>query len=259
MSVKLIETWGSEEGIVEAARMSTGKGFLGWGTPETPGDEKLLKYLYRNKHMTPFEMAGATFEVEAPIFVAREWMRHRTLSYNEMSSRYIEIPDDHHIPSAVRSQSKTNKQGSGGLVSPQVATEFLEGLECHFEIAQQYYTKAIEAGVAREQARYHLPVARMTRFRVTGNLRNWLQFLTLRTDPAAQAEIREEAETVWILLSEVFPRVIHLWRTDTEIRKLTEEMWTVVGRLVNGDVTNPVIFRSKELKDLFDRYTTLKG
>lgn len=76
--VKLIESWGSDQSIIEAARMSTGKGFNGWGTPETPGDEKLLRYLYTHKHSTPFEMAGLTVEVKAPIFVFREWHRHRT-------------------------------------------------------------------------------------------------------------------------------------------------------------------------------------
>src|SRR5688572_17425385 len=130
--VKLIETWGSDEGIIEAARMSTDKGFKGWGpigqckkcgaslidwastsngnfyhdTPTlddermacggtveiTAGDEKLLSYLYKNRHMTPFEMAGAIFEIKAPIFVFREWHRHRTQSYNEMSARYVPLP-----------------------------------------------------------------------------------------------------------------------------------------------------------------------
>jgi len=76
--IKLVESWGSDERIIEAARMSTEKGFLGWGTPEKPGDEKLLGYLYKNKHMTPFEMSGWIIEVQAPIFVFREWHRHRT-------------------------------------------------------------------------------------------------------------------------------------------------------------------------------------
>lgn len=76
--VSLVEGWGSDESIVEAARMSTDKGFNGWGTTDAPGDEKLLKHLYTNKHMTPFEMGGLVIEVKAPIFVFREWHRHRT-------------------------------------------------------------------------------------------------------------------------------------------------------------------------------------
>ena len=86
--VTLIESWGSDERIIEAARMSTQKGFEGWGPKEdgSAGDEKLLGYLYRNNHATPFEMGGAVIEVQAPIFIFREWHRHRTQSYNEMSA-----------------------------------------------------------------------------------------------------------------------------------------------------------------------------
>ena len=82
--VRLIESWGSDERIIESARMSTAKGFLGWGTPDAPGDEKLLKFLWDKQHATPFEMAGLVVEVKAPIVVFREWHRHRTQSYNEM-------------------------------------------------------------------------------------------------------------------------------------------------------------------------------
>jgi thymidylate synthase (FAD) len=100
--VDFIESWGSDERIIEAARMSTAKGFNGWGTPEAPGDEKLLAYLYNNNHATPFEMAGMVIEVKAPIFVFREWHRHRTQSYNEMSTRYVPLPDENYIPSIER-------------------------------------------------------------------------------------------------------------------------------------------------------------
>src|SRR5690606_23323400 len=93
--VRLVEAWGSDERIIEAARMSTGKGFLGWGPKEDgkPGDEKLLRYLWEHKHATPFEMAGLVVEVQAPIFVFREWHRHRTQSFSELSARYVPMPD----------------------------------------------------------------------------------------------------------------------------------------------------------------------
>src|SRR3990172_2230213 len=105
--IELVEHWGSDERIIEAARMSTGKGFQGWDK-----DEKLLAYLYNNKHATPFEMAGMVIEVKAPIFVFREWHRHRTQSYNEMSARYIPLPDENYIPSVERLMMRggTNKQ-----------------------------------------------------------------------------------------------------------------------------------------------------
>src|SRR5436190_1143352 len=109
----LVESWGSDERIVEAARMSTDKGFVGWGTSDAPGDEKLLKFLYENKHATPFEMGGLIVEVQAPIFVFREWHRHRTQSYNELSARYTPLPDVNYVPTVDRlmvNAGTTNKQ-----------------------------------------------------------------------------------------------------------------------------------------------------
>src|SRR5690606_17419484 len=102
--VRLVEAWGSDERIIEAARMSTGKGFLGWGPKEDgkPGDEKLLRYLWEHKHATPFEMAGLIVEVQAPIFVLREWHRHRTQSFNELSARYVPMPDLDYMPTVER-------------------------------------------------------------------------------------------------------------------------------------------------------------
>src|SRR3970040_1542996 len=112
--VDLIEHWGSDERIIESPRMSTGKGCQGGDK-----DEKLLRYLYEHKHTTPFEMAGMTIEVQAPIFVFREWHRHRTQSYNEFSARYSELPNLFYVPSLERlknsGQSKSNKQGSQEL------------------------------------------------------------------------------------------------------------------------------------------------
>ena len=100
--VEFIESWGSDERVIESARMSTGNGFKGWGTEDNPGDEKLLRYLWEHKHLTPFEMCGMTLEVQAPIIVFREWHRHRTQSYNEMSGRYTELPNLYYIPSEAR-------------------------------------------------------------------------------------------------------------------------------------------------------------
>ena len=115
--VQLVDTWGSDISIVEAARMSTNKGFKGWGTEDTPGDEKLLRYLYENQHATPFEMAGMVIEVGAPIFVFREWHRHRTQSYNELSARYVPMPNENYLPTMERiidgAAATGNKQATG--------------------------------------------------------------------------------------------------------------------------------------------------
>ena len=103
--VRLVETWGSDERIVEAARMSTGGGFRGW-----PQDEKLLRYLWDHKHASPFEMAGFVVEVKAPLFVFREWHRHRTQSYNELSGRYVAMPDQRPITSIRSSKYRTTSR-----------------------------------------------------------------------------------------------------------------------------------------------------
>ncbi len=158
--VEFIESWGSDERIIEAARMSTGKGFNGWGTPDAPGDERLLAYLYNNKHSTPFEMGGMVIEVKAPIFVFREWHRHRTQSYNEMSARYIPLPDENYVPNVERiltgaNTATTNKQaqGTGKTITVDESEEWLQDLMDVYRRAQLVYEKGIELGVPKELAR----------------------------------------------------------------------------------------------------------
>lgn len=256
--IDVVRFWGSEEEIVESARMSTGKGFKGWGVLEvcapcggkgtnqhmgqgpgslcrtcwggnrdeegrsrcinTPGDEKLLKHLYTNKHMTPFEMAGATFEIQAPIFVFREWHRHRTQSYNEMSARYTPLPDVNYIPSVNRLLSRDlhgNKQAAAAAGAEQL-TEFQAGLfrahlEDFYRRAEDLYQSALKSGVPKELARLPVPVGRYSRMRASANLRNWMQFLTLRDDHHAQWEIRAYAAQVREMLAAAFPRTMALF------------------------------------------------
>jgi thymidylate synthase (FAD) len=263
--VKLVETWGSDARIIEAARMSTDKGFGGWGghlqkytcdrcgqdlLPETevadgevhagpqfftqcggtwrkvyapPGDEKLLRYLWKNKHATPFEMAGATFEVQAPLFLVREWERHRVLaaahmSYNEFSARYSELPDLYYVPSVERltqPHSSTNRQAQGTqevtAALAQDARNLIEKLNGEARLA---YRRMLDSGVPRELARLVVPVNQYTKMRVTANLRNWLAFLTLRDHSHAQWEIQQYAGTVSSLLGGRFPRTHHLWQEE---------------------------------------------
>ena len=243
-SIELIETWGSDERIVEAARMSTGKGFLGWGPnhapscgyvgmlddPQrgctcggktTPGDEKLLRYLYENHHATPFEMAGAIFEVKAPIFVFREWHRHRTQSYNEMSARYTPLPNENYIPTVDRLLNRgigqanhpQNKQasGTGTQLTEAYAEKFRKRLVETYRVQEELYQDALDVGVPKELARVHLPVGRYSRMRASANLRNWLGFMTLRSDSKAQWEIRQFSLALGSLLAERFPRTMALF------------------------------------------------
>ena len=210
--VELVESWGSDERIIESARMSTNKGFDGWDK-----DSKLLRYLWVNKHHTPFEMGGLIIEVQAPIFVFREWHRHRTQSYNELSARYTEMPDLFYLPSGTRTkasrQSVKNKQGSQEGFSDLEAADVILDLRCAYADVRDVYEALLQKGVARELARLVLPMAQYSRMRASANLRNWLGFLTLRMDEHAQWEIRQYANAVGELVREKFPRT---WELFTE-------------------------------------------
>ena len=247
----LVESWGSDERIIEAARMSTDKGFQGWGG-ECPGcklspvagsvwqkmsiddgmgtevmcpsckgsgtvvgDEKLLSYLWRNNHHTPFEMAGLTVEIQAPIFVVREWHRHRTQSYNELSGRYTQLPDLYYIPSIERlmagKQSTKNKQSSEAGFTEAQANDLQRMMELATQDSRNRYERLLTEGVSRELARLVIPCNQFTRFRASANLRNWLAFLSLRLDPAAQWEIRQYATAVEAILQGAFPRTMALF------------------------------------------------
>ena len=237
--VQLVETWGSDERIIEAARMSTNKGFQGWGpkkvfkddpskeaseftapelVKEVPGDEKLLAFLWNNKHATPFEMAGMVIEVQAPIFVFREWHRHRTQSYNELSARYTPLPDVNYVPTVERlmlgSDGKNKQAGTVQDAIPlteENAQVYQIALKLQYKNAQDLYEKALISGVPKEIARVHLPVGRYSRMRASANLRNWLAFLTLRMDSKAQWEIRQYANVVGELIKKNYPRTWELF------------------------------------------------
>lgn len=220
--VEFIEGWGhgksneAEAAIIEAARMSTGKGFNGWEK-----DFKLLTFLYTHKHLTPFEMAGMTIEIEAPIVVFREWHRHRTQSYNEMSGRYIQLPDVNYVPSIQRlmssRQATTNKQAQGVAdfeMTEATAASDIEELREYYQHGQSLYDYLLSRGWPKELARLPVSVARYSRMRASANLRNWLAFLTLRMDPAAQWEIRQYAIAVGAIIQLKFPKTWELFVID---------------------------------------------
>ena len=252
--VRFVSSMGTDETIIEAARMSTGRGFEGWGgapcaacdaagrlslrdhlfkayedselarescsckgSGKMAGDERLLAFLWNNKHATPFEMCEMHIEVMAPIFVFREWHRHRTQSYNEMSARYTPLPDLNYIPSVERLlvNSKTNKQsgtiaGAAELDAAR-AEEFREGLLAIYDKQERLYQWALSQGVPKELARVHLPVGRYSKMRAKTDLRNWLAFLSLRMAPGAQWEIRQYANAVAEIVKALWPRTFALF------------------------------------------------
>jgi thymidylate synthase (FAD) len=217
--IEVVESWGSDERIIEAARMSTAKGFQGWGDDAAPGDEKLLRFLWQNKHATPFEMAGLTVEVQAPIFVFREWHRHRTQSYNEMSARYTPLPDLNYVPDLDRCMVSggTNKQAGKALGALQLtegaADDWLAAVARHHRETEALYQRGLEIGLPKEVARIVLPVARYSRMRASANLRNWLAFLTLRQASGAQWEIRQYADALGKIVGQCFPRTWAIYQT----------------------------------------------
>lgn len=235
--IKVVEAWGSEERIIEAARMSTGKGFLGWdpgdcpichglgfmagsstdcsacnGKGSHPGDSKLLRFLYQNQHATPFEFAAMVIEVKAPIMVFREWHRHRTQSYNEMSARYTPLPDENYVPTpdrclVVNSANKQANSASGAkTLTHESVLEWLGELENAYKVSQACYESGLKRGIPKELARLPVPVARYTRMRAQANLRNWLAFMTLRSAPNAQYEIRQYSDALGSLIAAHFPK-----------------------------------------------------
>lgn len=218
--VKYVAHLGADESIIDAARMSTNGGFIAWepyeGHPK--GDAGLLSYLYRNQHMTPFEMCDLVIEVQAPIFVVREWHRHRTFSYNEASARYAVMPDLHYLPPLERMVKQDNKNKQAGA-SDQLDQEISVQIQALLKQEQRWlyhdYEAMLGEGLAREVARINTPVSRYTRFRAKANLRNWLGFLHLRMAENAQIEIRVFADAVAELVKLLWPRTWALFEEHT--------------------------------------------
>jgi thymidylate synthase (FAD) len=185
--VVLVDYMGNDAAIVQAARVSYGP-----GTKSIRDDRGLIRYLLRHRHTTPFEMVEFKFLVRLPIYVARQWIRHRTGSTNEFSARYSIVPDEFDLPPVeeIRRQSPRNRQGRADSLPAEVAERFRSDLDRVSHEAYAAYTAALEAGVARETARTILPLAYYTQWYWKINLWNLLHFLSLRLDAHSQEEIR---------------------------------------------------------------------
>ena len=199
--VELLETFGTDLTVVNAARVSLGKHVDTF----TERDSKLIQYLADHEHVSPFFHPQARFRLKMPIWMAREWFRH-TIGFarNEVSRRYVDDLPTFHIPEAIRSRAPSKKQGSQDDVHPQNDTvrEMMRE-DCHKAVTT--YTMLLGYGVCPEQARMVLPQNMMTEFIETGSLAAYARLVRLRTSPDAQQEIREVAEAVSRALSQVFP------------------------------------------------------
>lgn len=208
--VNLLGHFGDDKTVVDCARVS----YLKTGTRDRIKDEKLIDFLMKNEHTSPFEMVEFRFEIKAPIFVARQWMRHRMASYNEVSARYSEMPEEFYFPTSteVRGQGSTNKQVGDGVLALEAKVEAGGHIVRICQEAYESYSALLALGVCREQARMVLPVNLYTRFIYKVDLHNLLRFLKLRLDPHAQWEIRQYAKTIVDLMEPVVPVTLHAWR-----------------------------------------------
>ena len=191
----------ADSAIVQAARVSYGA-----GTKKVNEDRGLIRYLLRHRHTTPLEMIEFKFHIAMPIFVARQWIRHRTANVNEYSARYSIMPDRFYRPSIenVRKQSTSNRQGGDEPMDVGTAEEFLKLLEDSEALYSRYHDLT-EKGVAREIARAALPVSVFTEWYWKCDLHNILHFLSLRMDKHAQIEIRDYATAMYDLIKGIVP------------------------------------------------------
>lgn len=200
--VTLVDYLGTDTSIANAARVSYNQGSKG-----EDKDKGLINYLLRNKHTSPFEQCVLTFECKMPIFVAREWVRHRTARLNEMSGRYTQLPFEVYTPTSERimGQGKVNKQGSEGELPDEARQTFLYLHEENVKKVYADYESMLDAGIAKETARIDLPLSIYTKWVWQCDLHNLLNFLRLRMDSHAQWEIRQYANAIAQVVEEAFP------------------------------------------------------
>jgi thymidylate synthase (FAD) len=192
--IRVVDTMGDDAAIVQMARVSYGE-----GTKTVNEDRGLIRYLMRHRHTSPFEGCEIKLHLKMPIFVARQWIRHRTASLNEVSARYSELPSEYYLPveDDIQAQAVNNKQGrqEDGLRGD-AKWRFFDRILRSCRKAFDDYRRSLDDGVARELARIQLPLATYTEFYWKIDLHNLLHFLSLRADPHAQKEIRDYAEPI---------------------------------------------------------------
>ena len=212
--IRVIDYMGDDSAIVQAARVSYGK-----GTKRLSQDKSLINYLLSHRHSTPFEMNEIKFHIKLPIFVARQWIRHRTANVNEYSARYSILDKEFYVPEKkdIKPQSKSNNQGRSGDISMNEKMEYLKIIQDNSEVGFKNYNKLLNSdeagemidenkqGVARELARMTLPLNSYTQWYWKIDLHNLMNFLSLRFDYHAQYEIRKYAEVMIKILKNWVP------------------------------------------------------
>lgn len=200
--IALVDSMGTDGDVVDAARVSYGK-----GTKAVSRDRGLIRYLLKHKHTTPFEMVEFKFHVKCPIFVARQWIRHRTASVNEVSGRYSELSDEFFVPAPddLAYQSTTNAQGRDGELPEDIAGDILSIIAESERRSYSDYQSLLDTGLSRELSRVVMPVAGYTEFYWKIDLHNLFHFLNLRQDSHAQKEIRAFADAMAEMVKRIVP------------------------------------------------------
>ncbi|OJV47594.1 MAG: FAD-dependent thymidylate synthase [Alphaproteobacteria bacterium 43-37] len=238
--IRVIDYMGNDEAIVQAARVSYGK-----GTKKTTEDRGLINYLMRHRHTTPFEMCEIKYHVKLPIFIARQWIRHRTANVNEYSARYSILDNEFYVPNPenLATQSELNKQGRGDVLSQEQSLEILNLLKRDAENAYQGYTNMLNEdgekdrpGLARELARMNITLNFYTQWYWKVDLHNLFHFLSLRADAHAQFEIQEYARA---MLETTKAWVPHAYNAFMEYRvngtHFSKTALEVIKRLIKGE------------------------
>ncbi len=262
--VRLIDVMGDDSAIVQAARVSYGR-----GTKTVLEDRGLIRYLMRNRHTSPFEMVEFKFHIKLPIFVARQWIRHRTANVNEYSGRYSEMINEFYVPEQdqVRTQSRANKQGRSGESLPdEESAKVVEQMAAVQQFLYDEYTGLIERDIAREIARINLPLSNYTEWYWKIDLHNLFHFLKLRMDHHAQYEIRVYAEKMADMVKQFVPLAYEAFEDFTLNGKSFSrlELLALKHLIVNGELLDEDIEaiglkgrEAKEFKEKLDYLTDL--
>ena len=250
--VRLVDYYGSDQRIVQSARVSYGE-----GTKSVSQDAALIDYLLRHQHTSPFEQVVFTFHVKMPIFVARQWVRHRMGRMNEVSGRYSIMKDEFYVPAndCIALQSRDNKQGRNPEPLPEAEAEkYREAFANGQEDSYKTYSEMVDSGLAREIARINLPLSLYTEFYWQMDLHNLFHFLKLRLDSHAQYEIREYAKVMLEMVRKVCPMATESFENDMrDSVSFTGEEMEALRAVLDGK-ENPLT--DKKLKRFEEKIAT---
>jgi thymidylate synthase (FAD) len=249
----------SDVAVVQAARSSYGD-----GTKTVNEDRGLIRYLMRHTHTTPFEMVEFKFHCKMPIFVARQWIRHRTANVNEVSGRYSILKDEFYLPDVdnIRQQSKVNKQGGDQKMDALTAAEFLTYLTQLSQSTYANYIAALDKGVTREQARMILPINLYTEWYWKIDLHNLFHFLAMRCDSHAQFEIQAFANAMLSLIQPIVPVAVEAWNDYHHYRgamKLSRLEIDAIKKAVSGMKVGRVDSDNKREQEEWEEKLKLLG